>query len=123
MSFVDLPPVYKKKYPHELSGGEQQRVGLCRAMLLNPQIFLLDEAFGSLDPSTRNDIHAELMKLQQFEPRTIIMVTHDMNEAAKLADNIMFIDKGAVQQFDKKEKVMNSPANEFVREFIRSQIG
>src|SRR5438552_5328719 len=75
MSFVGLPPVYKRKYPHELSGGEQQRVGICRAMLLDPKIFLLDEAFGALDPSTKNEIHKEVLKLQEFEPRTIIMVT------------------------------------------------
>jgi osmoprotectant transport system ATP-binding protein len=121
MSFVGLLPVFKKKYPHELSGGEQQRVGICRAMLLNPQIFLLDEAFGALDPSTKNEIHKELLKLQEFEPRTIIMVTHDLNEAAKLADNIMIIDKGVIQQFDKKNNVLNSPANDFVKDFIKSQ--
>jgi osmoprotectant transport system ATP-binding protein len=121
MSFVSLPPLYKKKYPHELSGGEQQRVGICRAMLLNPQIFLLDEAFGALDPSTKSEIHKELLKLQGFEPRTIIMVTHDLHEAAKIADNIMFIENGEIQQFDKKDKVLNAPANDLVKDFITSQ--
>lgn len=122
MSFVGLPPMYKKKYPHELSGGEQQRVGICRAMLLDPKIFLLDEAFGALDPSTKNEIHAELQKLQEFEPRTIIMVTHDLSEAAKLADNIMILDSGVIQQFDKKDKVLKEPANKIVEDFIKSQL-
>jgi len=122
MSFVSLTPLFKTKYPYQLSGGEQQRVGLCRAMLLNPQIFLLDEPFAALDPTTKNEIHSELLKLQEFEPRTIVMVTHDLSEAVKLADEIMILEGGVVQQFDKKETVLSEPANDFVRNFIKSQL-
>lgn len=121
MGFVNLGPEYKERYPYQLSGGEQQRAGICRAMILNPPIFLLDEAFGALDPSTKNEIHAELLNLQKNEPRCIIMVTHDMNEAKKLADKIMIVDNGEILQYDDMEKVLNNPASERVREFMESQ--
>jgi osmoprotectant transport system ATP-binding protein len=121
MKQVDLRTEFKSKYPYQLSGGEQQRVGICRAMVLNPGIFLLDEPFGALDPSTRGEIHKEVLKLQQFEPRTIVMVTHDLHEAIKLADKIMLIDKGMIQQYGTKDEILNKPANQFVRDFIGSQ--
>lgn len=120
MGFVDLKPSYKTKFPHELSGGEQQRVGLCRSMLLNPPVFLLDEAFAALDPSTKNEIHKEFLKLQELEPRTIVMVSHDINEALKLADDLMVIEKGELLQFGSKEEAVNNPANEFVRKYLSS---
>ncbi|HEY3250977.1 MAG TPA: ATP-binding cassette domain-containing protein [Ignavibacteria bacterium] len=120
MSLVDLPPSYKTKFPHELSGGEQQRVGLCRSMLLNPPVFLLDEAFAALDPTTKNELHNEFLKLQEFEPRTIVMVSHDIGEALKLGDDIMIIEKGEMQQFGTKEEVLKNPANEFVRKYLSS---
>jgi osmoprotectant transport system ATP-binding protein len=122
MSLVNLSPGFKTKYPYQLSGGEQQRVGICRAMLLNPPVFLLDEAFGALDPTTKNEIHGELLNLQKIEPRTIVMVTHDLPEAVKLADNIMIIEKGVIQQYGSKEEVLNKPANDFVKDFIKAQI-
>lgn len=118
MSFVDLPPGFKTKYPYQLSGGEQQRVGICRAMLLNPPIFLLDEAFGALDQTTRSEIHTELLNMQKAEPRTILMVTHDLNEAIKLADNIMILEKGVIQQYGGLKEVMNNPSNEFAKNFL-----
>jgi len=121
MKQVDLRPEFKFKYPHQLSGGEQQRVGICRAMVLNPGIFLLDEAFGALDPSTRGEIHKEVLRLQQFEPRTIVMVTHDLHEAIKLGDSIMLIEKGVIQQYGTKDEILNKPANQFVKNFIGSQ--
>jgi osmoprotectant transport system ATP-binding protein len=121
LKFVNLDPSFKSKYPYQLSGGEQQRVGICRAMVLNPKIFLLDEAFGALDPTTKFDIHRELLELQKAEPRTIVMVTHDMHEAMKLADKIMFLEKGVIQQYGSKDEFVNKPANTFVREFINSQ--
>lgn len=123
MSFVNLSPTYKTKYPYQLSGGEQQRVGICRAMLLNPPVFLLDEAFGALDPTTKNEIHTELLELQKAEPRTIVMVTHDLPEALKLADNIMILEKGIMQQYGKKDEILNKPANDFVKSFIKIQVG
>lgn len=86
MNLVSLASSHKKKYPYQLSGGEQQRVGLCRAILLDPPIMLLDEPFSSLDPDTKQDIHQEVLKLQSEEPRCIVMVTHDPDEAIKLGD-------------------------------------
>ena len=121
MKLVNLNPEYLEKYPYQLSGGEQQRVGLCRAIFLNPKIFLLDEAFGALDAFTRSEIHTELLKLQKFEPRTIVMVTHDLREALKLGDRIMIVEKGAIQQFGTKDEILNNPVNDFVREFIQTQ--
>jgi len=121
LQFVDLDEAFLKKYPYQLSGGEQQRVGICRAMILKPAIFLLDEAFGALDPTTRGEIHREFLKLQEAEPRTVVMVTHDLNEAAKLAQNILILNDGIVQQFGTTYEILNSPANSFVRDFIQSQ--
>lgn len=121
LKFVDLDESFLNKYPYQLSGGEQQRVGICRAMILKPAIFLLDEAFGALDPTTRGEIHREFQKLQEAEPRTVVMVTHDLNEAAKLAQNILILNDGIVQQFGTTDEILNSPANSFVRKFIESQ--
>jgi len=121
MSFVNLPPSFKTKYPYQLSGGEQQRVGICRAMLLNPPIFLLDEAFAALDPETKNEIHNELLELQTAEPRTIVLVTHDLNEAMKLADNIMFMESGEIKQFAAKKDVMDNPASISVKDYMKSR--
>jgi len=119
MKFVDLDLGFKDKYPHQLSGGEQQRVGICRAMILNPKIFLLDEAFGALDIMTRNEIHEELISLQKEEPRTIILVTHDVKEAIKLADYLIILQEGMVQQFAPPEDIIKNPANESVENFLR----
>jgi len=121
MNLVSLPSEFRSKYPYQLSGGEQQRVGICRAMMLNPRIFLLDEAFGALDPTTKNEIHKELLKIQTTEPRTIVLVTHDLREAFKLADIIIIIDKGIIQQIGTEEEIMNQPSNDFVKYFIKSQ--
>jgi osmoprotectant transport system ATP-binding protein len=89
---VNLPPEIQQKYPYELSGGEQQRVGLCRAVLLNPPLVLLDEAFSALDDETKNEIHEQLLAIQKAEPRTMVLVTHNKQEAEKLADSIFQIE-------------------------------
>jgi osmoprotectant transport system ATP-binding protein len=123
LQMVDLDPAYLSKYPYQLSGGEQQRVGICRAMMLNPKIFLLDEPFAALDPATKGEIHRELLTLQQEEPRTIIMVTHDLREAVKLADRLLILERGVVQQLDRVADVLRQPANLFVAEFIKEQTG
>ncbi|MEO8210180.1 MAG: ATP-binding cassette domain-containing protein, partial [bacterium] len=120
INLVGLSAEFKKKYPYELSGGEQQRVGICRAMMLNPKIFLLDEAFGALDPTTKSEIHKELLKIQRTEPRTVVLVTHDLQEAFKLADKIIIIEKGVIQQTGNKDDIQNSPI-EFVKYFVKSQ--
>lgn len=123
MNFVDLDLSFLDKYPYQLSGGEQQRVGICRAMVLNPRIFLLDEAFGALDPNTRYEIHQELKRLQAAEPRTILLVTHDMAEAVDLGDVLVVLDEGRIQQTGKPEEVVNHPANEAVEQMLQRQIG
>jgi osmoprotectant transport system ATP-binding protein len=122
INLVGLPETFKKKYPYELSGGEQQRVGICRALFLNPPLLLMDEPLGALDPITRQEIQSEILKLQQLAPRTILLVTHDMREAKKLADYILVIDKGEVQQYDTKDKVLQSPANASVEKLIEASV-
>jgi osmoprotectant transport system ATP-binding protein len=123
MTLVNLPLSYAQRYPHELSGGEQQRVGLCRAMILNPQIFLLDEPFGALDPITRNEIHREFLHLQRSEARTIVLVTHDLREALKLAQRLVVLDRGRVVQHGTGGEILENPVNEFIRSFFQSQLG
>jgi osmoprotectant transport system ATP-binding protein len=119
MNLVNLDLNYKNKYPYELSGGEQQRVGICRAMILDPPIFLLDEAFGALDISTRKELQSELLKLQKTKPRTIILVTHDVDEAFVLADKILILHQGRVQQYDPPHRIKNHPSNLFVNQFLQ----
>ena len=122
VNLVNLPKDYFTKYPHELSGGEQQRVGLCRAMMLNPKIFLLDEAFGALDPITRSEIHAEFIKLQKLEARTIILVTHDLREAFKLADQVVILNEAQIEQIGTRKEILEAPASKFVKKFVHMQL-
>lgn len=122
MSRVHLPLEYANRYPYELSGGQQQRVGLCRAMLLDPPIFLLDEPFGALDPVTRREIHREFLHLQAQSPRTIILVTHDLPEAMKLAQRLVVLNVGRIVQHGPCGDVLNAPTDKFIREFFASQL-
>ncbi len=122
MQLVNLPEAFAVRYPHELSGGQQQRVGLCRAMMLDPPVLLLDEAFGALDPITRNEIHVEFLRLQKHEPRTIVMVTHDLREALKLAHRIVILNRGRIEQSGSREELLRSPATEFVQAFLKAQL-
>ncbi len=122
MRLVNLPEALAARYPHELSGGEQQRVGLCRAMMLDPPILLLDEPFGALDPITRNDIHTEFLRVQQLTPRTIVLVTHDLREALKLAQHLVILRQGRVEQSGSCAEVLQNPATEFVRTFLQTQL-
>ena len=120
---VGLDPVqFANRYPHELSGGQQQRVGLCRAMMLQPPLFLLDEPFGALDPVTRNDIQREFLHLQQSEPRTIVLVTHDLREALRLGQRLIVLERGRIAQHGPGEEIVNAPANDFVRTFFQSHL-
>ncbi|MFQ5797130.1 MAG: ATP-binding cassette domain-containing protein [Bacteroidota bacterium] len=123
MNLVGLPLEYARRYPHQLSGGEQQRVGLCRAMILNPRIFLLDEPFGALDPITRSEIHEHFIHLQQSEARTIILVTHDLQEALKLAQEMVILNDGKVEQTGTRTEILRKPATDFVKSFLKSQLG
>ncbi len=122
LRLVDLPWEYTARYPHELSGGQQQRVGLCRALMLNPPLLLLDEPFGALDPLTRQEIHQEFLRLQASEPRTMVLVTHDLSEALKLAQRLVVLEAGRVVQHGSCEEIVTAPANDFVRAFFRSQL-
>lgn len=97
LKLVQLPSAYLSKYPHELSGGEQQRVGICRGMFLNPTILLMDEPFGSLDYETKRHIYKQLLGIQHHEPRTIVLVTHDWDEAITLADQFLWIEDGSIR--------------------------
>ncbi len=92
-----LSDAYGNRYPGELSGGEAQRVGLCRSLMLDPPILLLDEAFGALDPKTRLDVRKRFLKIQKEEPRTVIMITHDMDEAAKMGDHLIIMEPGRIK--------------------------
>jgi osmoprotectant transport system ATP-binding protein len=122
MKLVGLPAEYARRYPHELSGGQQQRVGLCRAMMLNPRVFLLDEPFGALDPITRKDLHREFLRLQAAEARTIVLVTHDLAEARRLAQRLVILDRGCVVQHGTCDEVVGHPANDFVHAFFQTQL-
>ncbi|NRT61344.1 MULTISPECIES: ABC transporter ATP-binding protein [Clostridium] len=106
------------RYPTELSGGQQQRVGVARAFAINPEIILMDEPFSALDPITRVQLQEELIDLQSKLKRTIVFVTHDMDEAIKIADKICIMNKGEIIQYDTPENILKNPINDFVNEFI-----
>ncbi|WP_017212946.1 ABC transporter ATP-binding protein [Clostridium beijerinckii] len=106
------------RYPTELSGGQQQRVGVARAFAINPEIILMDEPFSALDPITRVQLQEELIDLQSKLKRTIVFVTHDMDEAIKIADKICIMNKGEIVQYDTPENILKNPINDFVSEFI-----
>jgi osmoprotectant transport system ATP-binding protein len=112
------PDLYAKRYPKQLSGGQQQRVGVARALAADPKIILMDEPFGALDPITREQIQDELVRLQKTMKKTIVFVTHDMDEALKLGDRIAVIMDGELVQLDTPEKILKEPANSFVEKFI-----
>ena len=109
---------YMDKYPSELSGGQQQRVGVARAFMSDAKIILMDEPFSALDPITRTQIQDALLEIQEKLHKTIIFVTHDMDEAIKLADRICIMQEGQIAQFDTPEKILRSPVNEFVKNFV-----
>jgi osmoprotectant transport system ATP-binding protein len=122
LTMVGLEPEkFKKRYPSELSGGQQQRVGVIRAMAANPSIILMDEPFSALDPISREQLQDELVKLQKTIKKTIVFVTHDMDEALKIADRICLLKDGEIVQLDTPENLLAHPANDFVIEFIGSK--
>lgn len=107
------------RYPHELSGGMQQRVGLARALAVDPEIMLCDEPFSALDPLIRRDMQNELLKLQQSLQKTIIFITHDFLEAIKLGDRIAIMKDGAIVQVGTSQEIVANPGNDYVREFTQ----
>jgi len=112
------PKVFKNRYPAELSGGQQQRVGVIRAMAADPPIILMDEPFSALDPISREQLQDEFVRLQKTINKTVVFVTHDMDEAIKIADRICLMNGGEVVQVDTPEQMLQHPANEFVVNFI-----
>jgi osmoprotectant transport system ATP-binding protein len=119
LEMVGMPAEeYIHRYPCELSGGQQQRVGVARAFATNSDIILMDEPFSALDPITRNQLQDELFNLQQELKKTIVFVTHDMDEALKLGDRICIMKDGDIVQFDTPEHILKNPANIYVEEFI-----
>ncbi|WP_271853594.1 ABC transporter ATP-binding protein [Planococcus maritimus] len=115
------PDVFMERYPLELSGGQQQRVGVVRALAGDPNIVLMDEPFSALDPISREQLQDELRHLQQEIHKTIIFVTHDMDEALKIADTIVLMKDGQVEQIGTPQQLIDEPANEFVRNFIGTE--
>lgn len=118
IKMVELPEEFLDRYPSELSGGQQQRIGVIRALAADQQIILMDEPFGALDPLTREALQRLVKRLQQQMGRTIIMVTHDMDEAIRLADRVVIMDQGHIVQNASPDDVLTHPANEFVANLI-----
>ena len=118
IKLVDLPEEFLDRYPSQLSGGQQQRIGVVRALAAEQDIILMDEPFGALDPITRDTLQDLVKELQQKLGKTFIFVTHDMDEAIKLADKICIMSEGKIIQFDTPDNILRNPANDFVRDFI-----
>jgi len=110
---------YAASYPDELSGGMKQRVGLARALAVNPAVLLMDEAFSALDPLIRTEMQDELLRLQEEHTRTVVFITHDLDEAMRVGDRIAIMQNGRVVQVGTPEEIVRSPANEYVRSFFR----
>lgn len=106
------------KYPHEMSGGMKQRVGIARALISEPDILLMDEPYSALDPLIRRDMQNELLSLEDYINRTIVFITHDMNEAFKMGDRIALMKDGKIVQIGTPQEFFNNPANDYVRDFI-----
>ena len=112
------PSVFRNRYPSELSGGQQQRIGVIRALAGEPPVILMDEPFSALDPISREQLQDELVRLQQEIHKTIVFVTHDMDEAIKIADRMVLMRDGEVVQIDSPDQILRNPTNQFVRDFI-----
>ncbi|NKE05863.1 ABC transporter ATP-binding protein [Mesobacillus selenatarsenatis] len=119
MDLVGLnPDEYRKRYPHELSGGQQQRIGIARAMAADPPVMLMDEPFGALDPVIRTRIQNEFLQIQKEVKKTILFVSHDIDEAIKMGDGIAIFKEGKLMQYDSPSELLAHPKNDFVREFV-----
>ena len=115
LTLVELPPQeYRNRYPAQLSGGQQQRVGLARALAGDPAVMLMDEPFGAIDAITRATLQDEVLRLQRQLQKTILFVSHDVEEALRLGDRLLIMEKGRIVQYDTPFNVLTRPANEFV---------
>ncbi|EPJ9670995.1 ABC transporter ATP-binding protein [Citrobacter farmeri] len=124
MTLLGLEVGLRERYPHQLSGGQQQRVGVARALAADPQVLLMDEPFGALDPVTRGALQQEMTRIHRLLGRTIVLVTHDIDEALRLAEHLVLMDGGEVVQQGTPLAMLTSPANDFVQQFFgRSELG
>jgi osmoprotectant transport system ATP-binding protein len=112
---------YRTAYPRELSGGQQQRVGIARALAADPPILLMDEPFGALDPITRSSVRKDFKELDELRSKTIVLVTHDVQEAFELADRILLMDKGKIVQQGTPDELLFNPNADYVRQFLQEQ--
>ena len=124
MEVFDLPPEMKGRYPAELSGGQRQRVGVARALAVDPPVMLMDEPFAAVDPIIRARLQDQFLDIQRRLRKTIVFVTHDIDEAIKMADRIAILNVGGVlEQFAPPEEILRKPANEFVEQFVGPERG
>ncbi|HBV39360.1 MAG TPA: ATP-binding protein [Erwinia sp.] len=115
---VGLDPALADRYPHQLSGGQQQRIGVARALAADPEVLLMDEPFGALDPVTRATLQQEIARIHRLSGKTIVLVTHDIDEALALADRLVLMDGGKVVQQGTPTALLTKPVNDFVRRFF-----
>jgi osmoprotectant transport system ATP-binding protein len=120
LSLVGLPD-YRDRYPAQLSGGQQQRVGLARALAADPPVLLMDEPFGAIDAIARDRLQTELLRLQQRLQKTILFVSHDVEEALKLGDYLMLMNAGRIVQYDQPLRILHQPANAFVKALLGTE--
>ncbi|MFZ3578949.1 ABC transporter ATP-binding protein [Virgibacillus sp. DJP39] len=119
MDFLGLnPDEYRKRFPHELSGGQQQRIGVARAMAADPPVMLMDEPFGALDPIIREKVQDEFLSIQREVKKTILFVSHDIDEAVRMGDKIALLKSGSIMQYDRPTDMLIQPKNEFVSNFV-----
>lgn len=124
LALLNLNEPLLNRYPHQLSGGQQQRVGVARALAADPEVLLMDEPFGALDPVTRGVLQQEMLRIHRLSGRTIVLVTHDIDEALTLADRIVLMDNGEIVQQGRPVELLTQPKNDFVRDFFgRSEMG
>jgi osmoprotectant transport system ATP-binding protein len=124
LDLVSLEPEYGDRYPAQLSGGQRQRVGLARALAADPPLMLMDEPFGALDPITRDRLQVEFLRLHEAVRKTVIFVTHDIDEAIKLGDRIAILREGGVlAQYDTPDRILAHPADDFVARFVGADRG
>ncbi|HVU56911.1 MAG TPA: ABC transporter ATP-binding protein [Puia sp.] len=121
MEKLHLPGEYLSYYPQQLSGGQQQRVGLARALAADPPVLLMDEPFGALDPLTRASVKKDFRQLDELKNKTIVMVTHDVQEAFELGHRICLMDKGRIIQTGQPEDLLYRPSDDYVRDFFEDQ--
>ncbi len=124
LALLNLDEHLLNRYPHQLSGGQQQRVGVARALAADPEVLLMDEPFGALDPVTRGVLQQEMLRIHRLSGRTIVLVTHDIDEALTLADRIVLMDNGEIVQQGRPVELLTQPKNDFVCDFFgRSEMG